>query len=53
MEGAEVTIVHRGGTTTEHWVTVVPRSSGRPVAPKKAAKVSAKQTGFGGGAWLK
>lgn len=37
----------------EHWVTVVPRSSGRPVAPKKARKVSPKQAGFQGGAWLK
>lgn len=33
----------------EHWVTVVPRSSGRPPLPKKPPKVSPKQTGFEGG----
>ena len=107
MEGAEVSIVHRGGTTkvvtvvgfddakrpivalrfpmaglyranlnhgwleapsgdwriadadleglrawaneTEHWISIVPRSSGRPVQPKRPAPVSRKQTTFTGG----
>lgn len=39
---------------TEHWVSIVPRSTGRPVAPTKGAKVSPKQLGFEwGGAWVK
>ena len=33
----------------EHWVTVIPRSPGRPVSAKRAPLVSAKQTKFMGG----
>jgi len=33
----------------EHWVHVVPRSTGRRVGPKKGAKVPKKQIGFEGG----
>lgn len=34
---------------SEHWVTVMPRSTGRPVEPKRGAKVSPKQAKFMGG----
>lgn len=51
IEPADLEKLRVWANETEHWVHVVPRSSGRPRSAKRAAPVHPKQGSFTGGGW--